>query len=517
MQFLTVDASLRMRCTRSRCPEVAPAAALGAVHGPEPTTAAESTAPVSCCSRLRSTTTTVAQPGAAGGVGRATRNRRRPALIAAPVSLDTLRRPVPLLRSVAVRRRCGPAQPRPALADCRGVSGRGFDAAPACGRASQALGFQVLRWLGRCRGPAPRNSPSARRRRRPMRCCAARWRLPPDGASRALRPLTLVDQAVEAAKRRGRRAAQASFINACLRRFLRERDELVAATDADPVAHWNHPRWWIERAAARPSARLAARAASRQRAGADDAAREPARRTSLADYLQRCRQPASHAHPVGATAVCAAAPRPVQRSARLCRGRVLGAGRGRPAGRAAAAGDRPAPAGRHAAARARRLRRARRQDRAPARAATDCDVTALDIDAARCERIDETLARLGLQANVVAGDRRRRAADELVGWRALRRDPARRALHRVGHRAPPSRRALAAPRERHRAAGAHAGRLLAALWPLLAAGGRLLYCTCSVFRAEGADQIDAFLAHNTDARLLPAPGHLLPRAGHLGP
>jgi 16S rRNA (cytosine967-C5)-methyltransferase len=43
--------------------------------------------------------------------------------------------------------------------------------------------------------------------------------------------------------------------------------------------------------------------------------------------------------------------------------------------------------------------------------------------------------------------------------------------------------------------------------------GRLLYCTCSVFRAEG-DQIQAFLAHNTDARLLPSPGHLLPGVPH---
>src|SRR5438552_2240681 len=45
---------------------------------------------------------------------------------------------------------------------------------------------------------------------------------------------TLVDQAVEAANR-GPARAQASFINACLRRFLRERDALVEATDRDPV------------------------------------------------------------------------------------------------------------------------------------------------------------------------------------------------------------------------------------------------------------------------------------------
>ncbi|MGZ5795874.1 MAG: 16S rRNA (cytosine(967)-C(5))-methyltransferase RsmB, partial [Caldimonas sp.] len=56
-------------------------------------------------------------------------------------------------------------------------------------------------------------------------------------------------------------------------------------------------------------------------------------------------------------------------------------------------------------------------------------------------------------------------------------------------------------------------RLLEALWPLLVPGGRLLYCTCSLFKAEGQEQIDAFLQRHGDA-LIPAspasPGHLLP-------
>jgi 16S rRNA (cytosine967-C5)-methyltransferase len=48
---------------------------------------------------------------------------------------------------------------------------------------------------------------------------------------------------------------------------------------------------------------------------------------------------------------------------------------------------------------------------------------------------------------------------------------------------------------------------------LLAPGGRLLYATCSIFKAEGQAQIDAFLqrAAPGTARLDPAsPGHLLP-------
>jgi 16S rRNA (cytosine967-C5)-methyltransferase len=55
--------------------------------------------------------------------------------------------------------------------------------------------------------------------------------------------------------------------------------------------------------------------------------------------------------------------------------------------------------------------------------------------------------------------------------------------------------------------------LLDALWPLLKPGGRLLYATCSIFRAEGQDQIDAFLQRQPPGavRLDPlSPGHLLP-------
>ena len=43
---------------------------------------------------------------------------------------------------------------------------------------------------------------------------------------------------MEAAKRSAAANGQAGFINACLRRFLREREALVGATDADPVARW---------------------------------------------------------------------------------------------------------------------------------------------------------------------------------------------------------------------------------------------------------------------------------------
>ena len=110
----------------------------------------------------------------------------------------------------------------------------------------QALGFQVLRWLGRAealrRHLAKRTPPPL-----PDALLCTALALAWDAQHAPYEPFTLVDQAVEAAKRNPATRAQASFINACLRRFLRERDELVAATDHEPVAQWNHPRWWIER------------------------------------------------------------------------------------------------------------------------------------------------------------------------------------------------------------------------------------------------------------------------------
>jgi 16S rRNA (cytosine967-C5)-methyltransferase len=144
----------------------------------------------------------------------------------------------------------------------------------------------------------------------------------------------------------------------------------------------------------------------------------------------------------------------------------------------------------------------------------DARVTALDIDPARCERIHETLGRLGLQADVLSAD----AGQPSKWWDGrlfdavlldapctasgiVRRHPDVRWLRRESDIAQ-----LAALQ----------ARLLAVLWPLVKPGGALLYCTCSVFRAEGEVQAQTFVAHNRDAVLRPAPGHLVPRTGANG-
>ena len=110
----------------------------------------------------------------------------------------------------------------------------------------QALLFQVLRTLGQAE--AVRTQLAARKPSRAADAllCAALallW----DADNAPYEPFTLVNQAVEAAKASRATRTQASFINACLRRFLRERESLMHATHADLQALWNHPRWWVRR------------------------------------------------------------------------------------------------------------------------------------------------------------------------------------------------------------------------------------------------------------------------------
>ncbi|MEO7068545.1 MAG: 16S rRNA (cytosine(967)-C(5))-methyltransferase RsmB [Rhodanobacter sp.] len=128
-------------------------------------------------------------------------------------------------------------------------------------------------------------------------------------------------------------------------------------------------------------------------------------------------------------------------------------------------------------------------------------LTALEVDADRSERIRQNLMRLRLDATLTVGD-----AGKPAGWwdeqpfdrimidapcsatGVLRRRPDVR-LHRRASD-------IAAMHAQQR-------RILAALWPLLAPGGKLLYITCSVLRAENEATVNELLAEQADACAVP--------------
>jgi 16S rRNA (cytosine967-C5)-methyltransferase len=146
----------------------------------------------------------------------------------------------------------------------------------------------------------------------------------------------------------------------------------------------------------------------------------------------------------------------------------------------------------------------------------ECDpsaqVLALDVDPVRCERIQQNLDRLKAHAQIIAAD----AADTFDWWDGQSFDgillDAPCTASGIGRRHPDVRW-LRRETDVAQLAAIQA-KLLKALWPLVKPGGRLLYCTCSVFKAEGETQIQTFVQHNTDALILPSPGHLTPSSAN---
>jgi len=374
----------------------------------------------------------------------------------------------------------------------------------------QALLFQVLRQAGRAealrRAMVPRTPPPAADA---LLCTALALCWNPEESP--YEPFTLVNQAVEAAKRHAATRAQSSFINGCLRRFLRERDALVQGTDADPLARWNHPGWWIARLRKDHPAHWE-QILRANNTHAPMTLRVNAQKSTLPLYQQALSAINFDSEPVGVAGLELRQAVPVQALPGFADGHVSVQD---------AAAQLAAPLLLDGLDLSQPLR-VMDACAAPggktahllemAGAGAPLHVTALEIDPLRSARIGETLQRLDLQAQVVVAD----AARPEDWWQqqcggalfdAILLDAPCTASGIV--RRHPDVRWLRRESDIAQLAVLQA-RLLAALWPLLRPGGRLLYCTCSVFRAEGDGQVQTFLAHNTDAQLLPSPGHLIP-------
>jgi 16S rRNA (cytosine967-C5)-methyltransferase len=141
------------------------------------------------------------------------------------------------------------------------------------------------------------------------------------------------------------------------------------------------------------------------------------------------------------------------------------------------------------------------------------ELLALDADAQRLQRVQDNLNRLQQRATLKAAD----ARDTAAWWDgrpfdAILLDAPCSASGIV--RRHPDVRWLRRPGDIGNLAQIQA-QLLDALWPTLKPGGRLVYATCSIFKAEGQAQVDAFLQRRSDARLMEVKGftgHLLPLA-----
>lgn len=367
----------------------------------------------------------------------------------------------------------------------------------------QALTFQTLRQLGAARAVARQ---LARRPPAPPVLALLHTALAlliGDGPGTDYPAHTLVDQAIDAAKLDRGTRMQAGFLNACLRRYLRESEALLAAARRDPEAVWNHPGWWIERVRRDHPDHWEAILVANNRPG-PMVLRVNRRQVSRDDYARQLAGQGIEAHSLGDDGLVLTAPHPVERlpgfaqglcsvqdgAAQLAAGLLLD-GRALPAG-ARVLDACAAPGGKTA----HLLERA------------DLDLLALDIDPRRCERIHDNLRRLGLTAQVKAAD-----AGQPDAWSdgrpfdAILLDAPCTASGIV--RRHPDVRWLRRASDVEQLAALQ-GRLLDSLWPLLKPGGRLLYCTCSVFRAEGQDQVAAFLERHTDALAIPSVGHLRP-------
>lgn len=298
---------------------------------------------------------------------------------------------------------------------------------------------------------------------------------------------------VEAA-RTLRKPRLAGLLNAVLRRWQREREQHLAALDAQPATRLAHPAWMVQ-AIARDWPQQAATVLAADNAEPPLTLRVQRRHGSREALLAMLHEAGIEAQPHTwlHDAVILAESTDVTRLPGFAEGRfsvqdgaaqvaadLLGAEDGMRVLDACAA-----PGGKacHVLERA------------------DVRLTALELDAGRLPRIAQNLLRLGLDARVAQGD----AGDPSAWWDGtpferilvdapcsamgvMRRRPDVR-LHRRESDIPPLR--------------AQQRRILDGLWPTLATGGRLLYVTCSLLREENERLVQAFADTHDDARVIP--------------
>jgi 16S rRNA (cytosine967-C5)-methyltransferase len=317
-------------------------------------------------------------------------------------------------------------------------------------------------------------------------------------------PQVTVHAAVDAA-RALRHARASGLVNAVLRRFVAERGALLASADENRASATAHPEWLVrEIERAWPEQAQAVLRSNNQHPPL--MLRVDLSRVARAAYLAELAEAGCPGRALGWTPTAVELERPIAVAdiPGFSRGRVsvqdagaqlaaplLDVGPGMRVLDACAA-----PGGKtlHLLEQSPRLG----------------ELVAVDVDPVRLKRVEDNLSRAGRTARLAVLDIRSADAGSLggpfqrilvdapcSGTGVIRRHPDIKLLRRVGD-----------------VAGFAAAQLeiLEAAFRLLAPGGRLLYCTCSVLPAENDGVVSVFLEREPLAKAA-----LMPRASDLAP
>ncbi len=298
----------------------------------------------------------------------------------------------------------------------------------------------------------------------------------------------IVDHAVSAAETMGFARAK-PLVNAVLRSYLRTPEKFKRERFKLDTAIYDFPRWWIERLKReQPSSWEGMLLSSRRHPPMN--LRVNSRQVTVSAYLEILANAGIAAEARGADAIELTKPISVNELPGFREGLASVQDEGAQLAAlllGAANGDRvldacAAPGGKagHILEQA------------------EVELTALDSDKYRLRRVADNLQRLKLSARLQCADAAdldawwdRKPYDRILldvpcsGSGVARRHPDIKWLRRESDLASFARQQ------------AH---LLSTLWNCLADGGRLLYATCSVFRAENQDVIEKFLGSHGDAR-----------------
>jgi len=329
---------------------------------------------------------------------------------------------------------------------------------------------------------------------------------------------TVVNQAVHAVSQLRKPAPKQwakGLVNAILRNFLRKKDELTVRLANTEVAEYSYPQWWINKLKTQyPDYWQAMLIAGNQHPPMT--LRVNTKKISIEEYLQLLERQDIEASHVGGQAVVLAKPAGVEKVPGFSDGIVSVQDYGaqlaaclldiEPGLRVLDACCAPGGKTGHILELA------------------DVNLTAMDSDAGRLQRVQENLTRLQLNADLLAADAS--SADWYDG------KPFDRILADVPCTASGIVRRHVDIKWLRREAdvasfAAQQAKILPNLWQLLAKGGKLLYVTCSVFNEENQKQVDNFLLQHPDAKQLPLPvdsfanlsqlnGQLIPSTAHDG-